>query len=113
MVWTGGSAGGLAVYLNLDHVAARVAAVSPKAKVIGLGDAGFFLDHAPFIGAKQPYTESMTCVAVARSLPVALPGSRPPSTSRRATASKPPTQSRGRGGGSATPPVTTIDAATS
>lgn len=47
VVWTGGSAGGLAVYLNADHVAARLPGVSVKA----LADGGFFMDHRTFEGA--------------------------------------------------------------
>ena len=52
IIFTGGSAGGLAVYLNLDHVAERVAMVAPKAKVVGFADAGFFLDH-PTMGTEN------------------------------------------------------------
>jgi hypothetical protein len=52
VIFTGGSAGGLAVYLNLDHVADRVAAVAPEAKVVGFADAGFFLDH-PTMGTQN------------------------------------------------------------
>lgn len=40
LVLSGGSAGGLAVYLNLDHVAAKL----PSTHVVGFPDAGYFAD---------------------------------------------------------------------
>lgn len=35
VVLTGGSAGGLSTFLHVDHVAARVKAVAPTARVVG------------------------------------------------------------------------------
>ena len=46
---TGGSAGGLAVYLHADHIAGRL----PGARVKALADGGFFLDHPTLSGV--PY----------------------------------------------------------
>ena len=44
IVFTGGSAGGLTVFLHLDHVAARMAVEAPSARVVGEPVCGFFLD---------------------------------------------------------------------
>jgi hypothetical protein len=41
----GCSAGGLIVYLNIDYLADKIAAVAPQAKIHALADAGWFLDH--------------------------------------------------------------------
>lgn len=60
VIFTGGSAGGLATYLNVDYVAERVRALSPSAKVVGLGDAGFFLDHLAYGKSTSIYTSEMT-----------------------------------------------------
>jgi len=61
VVFTGGSAGGLATYFHLDHVAKRVRRWAPSVKVVGLGDAGFFLDHEVYQGhGRHEYTENMT-----------------------------------------------------
>lgn len=46
----GCSAGGLAVYLHADYLAARVTAVSPGARVVAAPGAGFFLDVPSFGG---------------------------------------------------------------
>ena len=53
VVLAGGSAGGLSTYLGLDYVAERL----PKANVVGMPVAGYFLDHAPapFAGPIAPY----------------------------------------------------------
>jgi hypothetical protein len=59
IVFTGGSAGGLAVYLNLDHFSQRVAAVSPATKVVGLADAGFFLDHPTYGTQNHAYANAI------------------------------------------------------
>lgn len=53
IVFTGGSAGGLTVFLHLDHVAKRMATEAPNARVVGEPVCGYFLD-APNDGAK-PY----------------------------------------------------------
>ena len=42
----GTSAGGLTTLLHLDRIAALVHTVAPAARVRGVSDAGFFLDHA-------------------------------------------------------------------
>jgi hypothetical protein len=53
-------AGGLATYLNIDHVAERVHAHAPAAHVVGLADAGFFLDHQQYNEpGKFTYTAEM------------------------------------------------------
>ena len=44
IVFTGGSAGGLTVFLHLDHVKERMAREAPKARVVGEPVCGFFLD---------------------------------------------------------------------
>lgn len=61
VVLAGGSAGGLSTYLGLDYVAERL----PKANVVGMPVAGYFLDHAPapFAGPIAPYQPPyVTCV---------------------------------------------------
>jgi hypothetical protein len=45
IVLAGGSAGGLAAFLHLDHVAQRLATQAPHARVVGQPLCGFFLDH--------------------------------------------------------------------
>jgi hypothetical protein len=45
VVFGGCSAGGLTIYLNIDYLASSTRAVAPSARVHGLADAGFFLDH--------------------------------------------------------------------
>ena len=57
-ILTGGSAGGLSTFLHLDHVADRIHAVAPTAKVVGKPDCGFFLDHGNdgFAPANVTYT---------------------------------------------------------
>lgn len=50
LVISGTSAGGLAVYLHADYLRAKVLAVSPKANVAAVPDAGFFLDYPSFSG---------------------------------------------------------------
>jgi hypothetical protein len=44
IVFTGGSAGGLTVFLHLDHVAARMKTEAPNARVVGEPVCGYFLD---------------------------------------------------------------------
>jgi hypothetical protein len=44
IVFTGGSAGGLTVFLHLDHVAERMKVEAPNARVVGEPVCGFFLD---------------------------------------------------------------------
>ena len=53
IVFTGGSAGGLTVFLHLDHVAERMKTEAPNARVVGEPVCGYFLD-APNDGS-QPY----------------------------------------------------------
>ena len=45
VVITGGSAGGLATFLHVDHYAERIKAVAPSARVVARPLCGFFLDH--------------------------------------------------------------------
>ena len=47
------------MWLNLDHVAARIHAVAPNARVVGFADSGFFQDHAAFGTTDAPYTDNM------------------------------------------------------
>ena len=47
VIFTGGSAGGLTTYLQIDHVKSRLPAVKT---VKGLGDAGWFLDSPTWNG---------------------------------------------------------------
>jgi hypothetical protein len=44
IVFTGGSAGGLTVFLHLDHVAERMKTEAPNARVVGEPVCGFFAD---------------------------------------------------------------------
>ena len=46
VVVSGCSAGGLAVFLHVDHLAAKVRAANPGARVLGAPGAGFFLGEA-------------------------------------------------------------------
>ena len=50
VIITGGSSGGMAVYLNCDRIADQIHAVSPKIRVTCLADAGMFLDHPGLSG---------------------------------------------------------------
>lgn len=54
VIWTGGSAGGLNVYLNADHVASRLPDVGTFR---ALADGGFFLDHQTTSGV--PYARDI------------------------------------------------------
>jgi hypothetical protein len=53
IVFTGGSAGGLTVFLHLDHVAERMKTEAPNARVVGEPVCGYFLD-APNDGNGVP-----------------------------------------------------------
>ena len=44
IIFTGGSAGGLTVFLHLDHVMERMKTEAPKARVVGEPVCGFFID---------------------------------------------------------------------
>lgn len=59
LIFTGGSAGGLTTYLQLDYVASRMKAANTATKVRGLGDAGWFLDHAAYGTTEHVYTGQM------------------------------------------------------
>ena len=58
-VLTGGSAGGLSTFIHADRVAARVAAVAPKATIRAAPFTGFFLDHSNFHRTAGNYTAKM------------------------------------------------------
>eukprot|EP01045_Picozoa_sp_COSAG04_P009887 COSAG04_NODE_589_length_12295_cov_12.315513_6_plen_380_part_00 len=45
VILTGGSSGGMAVYLVCDRIADHIRAANPKIRVSCLADAGMFLDH--------------------------------------------------------------------
>lgn len=62
LIVKGCSAGGLATYLHLDYFASRVRSVNPTIRIVGMPDAGFFLDHASVTGA-QVYTPIYQYVA--------------------------------------------------
>jgi len=64
IVFTGGSAGGLTVFLHLDHVAARMKTEAPRARVGGEPVCGFFLDSGNdgYAPANQTYTKQMAYV---------------------------------------------------
>ena len=69
VILKGCSAGGLAVLLHLDYFAARVKAANPAIRVVGMPDAGFFLDHATVGGGASVYTpEIETTVALHQPL---------------------------------------------
>lgn len=51
IVITGGSSGGMAVYLNCDRIADQIHATNAKIRVTCLADAGLFLDHAGISGS--------------------------------------------------------------
>eukprot|EP01052_Picozoa_sp_SAG31_P019271 SAG31_NODE_1398_length_8501_cov_5.407046_11_plen_488_part_00 len=55
VVVSGGSAGGLTTYLNLDYIAEAI----PNARVVGMPVAGYFLDHprAPFAAPIPPFPQ--------------------------------------------------------
>ena len=44
IILSGGSAGGLGVFYNLDHLATLLPSLAPKASLKGFPDAGFFMD---------------------------------------------------------------------
>jgi hypothetical protein len=50
VIITGGSSGGMAVYLNCDRIADQIHAVNSKIRVTCLADAGMFLDHPGLSG---------------------------------------------------------------
>jgi hypothetical protein len=52
VVVSGCSAGGLAAFIHVDHIAAKIRAANPSARVVGAPGAGFFLgEAAPYAGA--------------------------------------------------------------
>ena len=53
VIFTGGSAGGTAVILQLDHVASLIHAASESTRVVGFPDAGFMLDHENIAGQHE------------------------------------------------------------
>jgi hypothetical protein len=64
IVFSGGSAGGLTVFLHLDHVAQRMATEAPRARVVGQPVCGFFIDSGNdgYAPANQTYTLQMQYV---------------------------------------------------
>ncbi len=50
VIITGGSSGGMAVYLNCDRIADQIHAINPQIRVSCLADAGMFLDHRGMSG---------------------------------------------------------------
>lgn len=54
---SGGSAGGLSVYLHLDYIAGRVREVNPGARVAGVANDGFFIDGASIWSGRHFFTE--------------------------------------------------------
>jgi hypothetical protein len=69
VIFKGCSAGGLAVLLHLDYFASRVKQSNPAIRVVGMPDAGFFLDHATAGGGPSVYTpEIQSAVALHQPL---------------------------------------------
>ena len=69
VILKGCSAGGLAVLLHLDYFAGRVKAANPTIRVVGMPDAGFFMDHGTVNGGPSVYTpEIETTVALHQPL---------------------------------------------
>ena len=64
IVFTGGSAGGLTVFLHIDHVTERMASEAPNARVVGNPVCGFFLDSGNdgYAPANVTYTLQMMYV---------------------------------------------------
>jgi hypothetical protein len=64
IVFTGGSAGGLTVFLHLDHVRERMRTQAPNARVVGEPVCGFFLDSGNdgYAPANVTYTQQMAYV---------------------------------------------------
>ena len=62
LVVTGGSAGGLTVFLHLDRIAARMAVEAPAARVVGNPVCGFFIDAPNDIGSPTTYGKEMAYV---------------------------------------------------
>lgn len=64
IVFTGGSAGGLTVFLHLDHVQQRMKVQAPQAKVVGQPVCGFFIDtgNDGYAPTTQTYTLQMQYV---------------------------------------------------
>jgi len=67
VILKGCSAGGLATLLHLDYVAARLRAANPGVRVVGLPDAGFFMDHDAYSGVPS-YTPLYQWVAAAQNV---------------------------------------------
>ena len=61
VIFTGGSAGGLAVYLHADFVATQL---PPGIKYRALGGAGFFLDHPSITGAPVIHDQFVNAFAL-------------------------------------------------
>ncbi len=64
IVFSGGSAGGLTVFLHLDHVAQRMRTEAPRARVVGEPVCGFFIDSGNdgYAPANQTYPLQMAYV---------------------------------------------------
>jgi hypothetical protein len=56
IVISGCSAGGLGIYLGLDHISSIIKGANPTARVRGLSDSGFFLDHTGDKDFSKPRT---------------------------------------------------------
>jgi len=57
VIVSGGSAGGLSVFLHLDYIASRVHEVNPGAAVAGVANDGFFIDGASIWSERHFFTE--------------------------------------------------------
>ena len=81
MVLTGGSAGGMATFLNADYVKGLVAAANPNVHYIAYPDAGWFMDVMPNRVCNSPGVYECLCSASAscgvtslnEQMPVAVP----------------------------------------
>jgi hypothetical protein len=58
VILSGGSAGGLAVFYNLDHLSSLLASSSPAVRVTGFPDAGYFLDQPVYGGDDHMYRDN-------------------------------------------------------
>ena len=54
VVISGCSAGGLGIYLGLDHIASLIKSANANARIRGLSDSGFFLDHTGDASFSKP-----------------------------------------------------------
>ena len=64
VIVSGSSAGGLTVYLHLDTIAEHFQALSPSTRVVGMVDAGYFLNHSNTQGVDAFGAEAYSALPV-------------------------------------------------